>query len=91
MQGVASRSKKFPPDPDRAAYHWLRLAEMNSSRVAEQSRSEISELKSRIPSEEIAQLEQRVSREAQEFHRLALQKAPAEVRSQDVRTSRIAC
>jgi hypothetical protein len=64
---------------DRAAYHWLRLAEMNSSRVVEQSRSEINELRLRIPSEQIAELEQRVSREAQEPHRLALQKAPAEV------------
>jgi len=39
---------------------------MNSSRLLEQSRSEISELKSRNPSEEIAELEHRVSREAQE-------------------------
>jgi len=71
-------------------YHWLRLAEMNSF-LLEQSRSEISELKSRIPSEEIAELEQQVSREAQEPHRLALQKAPAEVRRQDLRSSGIAC
>jgi len=89
MQGVASRSKKFPARPRSRGLSLAALG--HSSRVVEQSRSEISELKSRIPSEEIAQLEQRVSREAQEFHRLALQKAPAEVRSQDVRTSRIAC
>jgi DNA-binding CsgD family transcriptional regulator len=91
MLGLAHLEGRGAEKDDRAAYHWLRLAEMNSSRLLEQSRSEISELKSRIPSEEIAQLEQRVSREAQEPHRLALQKPPAEVQRQDVRASRVAC
>jgi len=58
--GLAHLEGRGAEKDDRAAYHWLRLAEMNSSRLLEQSRSEISELRSRIPSEEIAELEQRV-------------------------------
>jgi len=91
MLGMAHLEGRRAERDDRAAYRWLRVAELNSARVLEQSRSEISELRSRIPSAEIAELEQRVFREAQEPQRAGDRKAPREVERGAADTSKIAC
>jgi hypothetical protein len=50
---------------NRAAYHWLRLAAVNSARVLEESRGAIDQLKSHMDSAEIQCLEQQISTENQ--------------------------
>jgi hypothetical protein len=54
MLGLAHLEGRGADKDDRVPYHWQRLAEMNSSHLFEQSRSEISELRSRIPPQGIA-------------------------------------
>ena len=50
MFGMAYLEGEGMEKDDHAAYHWLRLAELNSTRVLEQIRCVISELKSnRLP------------------------------------------
>src|SRR5215467_7791945 len=51
---------------DRAAYQWLRMAELNAIQVLEQSRCRISQLTSRLQRQEIQELEQQISEKVQQ-------------------------
>ena len=61
MLGLAHLEERRGKRNDRAAYYWLRLAEVNSSRVLEQSRSGVKELRSRLESKDIQELEQQLA------------------------------
>lgn len=66
MLGLAYLEGKGVEKDDQAAYRWLRMAEMNSARVQEESRHAIDELKSHLTPEQIQEIEQNISRGAQE-------------------------
>jgi DNA-binding NarL/FixJ family response regulator len=65
--GIAHLSGNVAQKNNRAAYHWIRMLELNSANFLEQSRSAINELKSRLKPEEVTELEKGVS------HRIQLQ------------------
>jgi two-component system, NarL family, nitrate/nitrite response regulator NarL len=73
LLGFAHLEGRGVKKDDQTAYHWLRMAELNSVRLLEQSRSGINELKSRLESQEIQQLEQQVCRKAQQIQNVALE------------------
>jgi DNA-binding CsgD family transcriptional regulator len=75
MLGMAHLEGKGVERNDRAAYHWLRTAELNSSRVLEQSRCRLSELRSRLESQVIRELEQEISYKTQPDERVVEAKA----------------
>jgi DNA-binding NarL/FixJ family response regulator len=66
MLGMAHLEGKGFEKNDRVAYHWLRMAELNSAHVLEQSRSGIEELRSRLGSDQLQELEQEISRKGQD-------------------------
>ena len=63
----------------RAAYQWLRMAELNAMQVLEQSRCGISQLRSRLSRQDIQELEQQISEKVQEQKRKP-NRAPTELR-----------
>jgi two-component system, NarL family, nitrate/nitrite response regulator NarL len=65
MLGMAHLQGGGVEQDNRAAYHWLRLAAVNSARVLEESRGAIDQLKSHMDSAEIQCLEQQISTENQ--------------------------
>ncbi len=60
---------------DHAGYHWLRIAESNCSLVLEQSRCALDELRSRLPAEDIQELEQQIANKQQEEQTVKLKQA----------------
>ena len=64
--GLAHLEGRGMKKDDCAAYHWLRMAEVNSSRVLEQSRSGLNELRSRLESKDIQELEQQLAYQVSE-------------------------
>lgn len=66
---------------NRAAYHWLRLAAVNSARVLEECRGAIEQLKSRMDSSDIQYLEQQISGETQASPTAKLKSGKPELRS----------
>ena len=70
MLGLAHLEGKGVENDYRTAYYWLRMAELNSSHVLQQSRCGIEKLKSRLPAADIRDLEQQISHKAQENQRL---------------------
>jgi two-component system, NarL family, nitrate/nitrite response regulator NarL len=66
--GMAHLDGKGLEKDDRAAYHWLRMAEMNSALLMEHTRHGIDELKSRLTPQQIQELEQEIS-QVQEQHK----------------------
>ena len=75
MLGMAHLDGTGFQQDDRAAYHWLRMAEMNSVLVLEETRYGIDELKSRLTPQQIQELEQQISQEVQEQHKPKLKAA----------------
>lgn len=73
--GMAHLDGKGLEKDDRAAYHWLRMAEMNSALLLEHTRHGIDELKSRLTPQQIQELEQQISQEVQERHKPKLNAA----------------
>ena len=69
MLGMAHLDGKGFEKNDRTAYHWLRMAEMSSVLVLEETRHGIDELKSRLTPQQIQELEQQISQEVQEQHK----------------------
>jgi DNA-binding NarL/FixJ family response regulator len=69
MLGMVHLDGKGFEKDDRAAYHWLRMAEMNSALLLEHTRHGIDELKSRLTPQQIQDLEQEISQEVQEQHK----------------------
>jgi len=65
MLGMAHLRGDGVEQDNHAAYHWLRLAAVNSARVVEESRSAIDQLKSCMDSAEIEYLEQKISGQTQ--------------------------
>jgi hypothetical protein len=78
MLGMAHLEGKGVEKDDRAAYHWLRMAELNSARVLEETRHGIDELKSRLTPQQIQELELQISQKAQEPGESKLKPARAE-------------
>ena len=66
MLGLAHLEGKGVGKDERAAYHWLRMAELTCSRVLEESRRALTLLKSRLQSQEIEELEQQVAQKTEE-------------------------
>jgi predicted transcriptional regulator len=77
MLGMAHLQGKGLDKDDRTAYHWLRLAEMNSARVLQKTRHGIDELKSRLTPQQIQELEQQISQKAQEHEQQEPKLKPA--------------
>jgi two-component system, NarL family, nitrate/nitrite response regulator NarL len=73
MLGLAHLQGQDVERDNRAAYYWLRLAELNCSHVLEQSRSRITELESVLHSQDIQELEQQVAEKAQQHEKLMRQ------------------
>ena len=69
MLGLAHLEGKGVGKDDHAAYHWLRMAELNCSRMLEESRNGLNLLKSRLQSQEIEELEQQVAQKTEEQSR----------------------
>lgn len=78
MLGMAHLEGKGVDKDDRTAYHWLRMAELNSNRVLGQSRCGISELRSWLQSQEIQEQEQQISQKTQEQQKSKLKPAREE-------------
>jgi TPR repeat protein len=66
MLGVAYLEGRGVEKDERAAYRWLRMAELNSSTVLTESRCGLKVLKSRLQSQEIKELERQVVEKTQE-------------------------
>jgi hypothetical protein len=64
--GLAHLEGRGVEQNDHAGYHWLRVAESNCSLVLEQSRCALDELRSRLPAEDIQELEQQIANKQQE-------------------------
>lgn len=64
--GLAHLEGRGVEQNDHAGYHWLRVAESNCSLVLEQSRCALDELRSRLPAEDIQELEQQFANKQQE-------------------------
>ena len=80
MLGLAHLEGRGVEKNDRAAYHWFRLAEMNSARALNQSRRGVEEIKSRLQAHDIEELEQQVSLELQAKPNPKLQPACEQLR-----------
>jgi hypothetical protein len=91
MLGMAHLEGKSVEKDDHTAYHWLRMAELNSNRVLEQSRCGINELRSRLQSQEIQELEQQISQKAQEQQKPKLKAARRELQPENTSISKLAC
>jgi two-component system, NarL family, nitrate/nitrite response regulator NarL len=63
--GIAHLSGNVAQTNNRAAYHWIRMLELNCAAFLEQSRSAINELRSRLKPEEVMELEKGVSHKMQ--------------------------
>jgi DNA-binding NarL/FixJ family response regulator len=66
MLGMAHLRGDGVEQDNHAAYHWLRLAALNSARVLEESRGAIDEVTSRLESRDIQEMERQISAETQE-------------------------
>jgi two-component system, NarL family, nitrate/nitrite response regulator NarL len=91
MLGMAYLAGRGVEKDDHAAYHWLRLAELNSTQVLKQSRRGIDELRSRLLPGRIQELEEQISRKTQEHQKLRLKQAREELRPVVASTSKLAC
>jgi hypothetical protein len=83
MLGMAHLRGNGVQQDNRAAYHWLRLATLNSARVVEESRGAIDEATSRLEAKDIQELEKQISAETEERSKAKLKPghegSPAEV------------
>ncbi len=82
MLGLAHLEGRGVKKDDQAAYHWLRLAELNSNRILDRSRRGIQDLRVRLLPEQIKELERQVSDKAQQHHDLKMKTTRAELRPQ---------
>jgi len=73
--GLAHLKGRGVEQNDHAGYHWLRVAESNCSLVLEQSRCALDELRSRLPAEDIQELEQQIANKQQEEQTVKLKQA----------------
>jgi two-component system, NarL family, nitrate/nitrite response regulator NarL len=91
MLGMAHLEGKGFEKDDRAAYHWLRMAETNAVRVLEETRHGIHELKSRLTAQQIQELEQQISQKVQGQHKPKLKAARGELQPENASNSKLAC
>jgi TPR repeat protein len=87
MLGMAYLEGRGVEKDDHAAYYWLRMAELNSSNVFEQSCSAIHGLRSSLIPEDIQKLEQEICRKAHDHQKRRSQRVSEGFQPEAVRHS----
>ena len=90
MLGMAYLEGKGVEKNDHAAYYWLRMAELNSKNLLEQSRAGINELSSSLIPQDIQMLEQQILEKVQEHQKRTSERVSEGFQPEGIKIHRLA-